>query len=61
MWKLLSEVLILLVAAAVLVRGGPVQSPSIQPRLIIGFGEFIYHYTGRNPLDYNNYGCWYEK
>jgi hypothetical protein len=60
MCQLLWKVLILLAATAVLVRGGPVELLSRQKRLIIGFAEFIYHYTNRNPLDYNNYGCWYE-
>ena len=32
--------------------------PAVQPRWLISFAQFIAHYTGRNPLDYNNYGCW---
>jgi hypothetical protein len=60
MCQLLWKVLILLATAGVLVSGGPDEPRSRQKRLIIGFAQFIYRYTGRNPLDYNDYGCWYE-
>ncbi len=31
---------------------------SRQRRWLVGFAQFVEHYTGRSALDYNNYGCW---
>jgi len=60
MFKRLYIVLVFVVVTGILVTGAPSQSSYPQPRLIIGFAEFVFQFTNRNPLDYNNYGCWFE-
>ena len=45
-------------ASLVKTNGSEITKPVVQPRWLINFAQFVAYYTGRNPLDYNNYGCW---
>lgn len=33
-------------------------SADASKRGVISFGLMVYRTTGRNPLDFNGYGCW---
>ncbi|CAF1660739.1 unnamed protein product [Adineta ricciae] len=48
----------LFVLTIALVAGSETTHSSLESRGLLGFAQFIWHYTGRNPLDYNDYGCW---